>query len=168
LQTWLALATAACLWVAAFGLVGSTGMAAQARRGHEAPVSRFESASTCVACHNGLISEAGEEARDPYWHAAVRREVMDHPLAADAIEDECSKCHMPMARFDAHASGGRGAVFANLPIGAHDAPAARLAAEGVSCTVCHQIQPDNSGRRSAGRAAEGVEGSGLAKGGWYS
>jgi hypothetical protein len=159
-----ALAAAAALWIAAFGFVVSPDVAAQAPGRHETPVSHFESAGTCMACHNGLVTEAGEDvsigtswrasmmansARDPYWHAAVRREVMDHPLAAAAIEDECSKCHMPMARFDAHASGGQGAVFANLPIGAHDAPAARLAAEGVSCTVCHQIQPDNLGEPSS-------------------
>ena len=75
-------------------------------------------------------------ARDPYWHAAVRREVLDHPAAQAAIEDKCSTCHMPMARFDSAAAGGRGEVFANL---APTAPQHALAADGVSCTVCHQI-----------------------------
>ena len=78
-------------------------------------------------------------ARDPYWHAAVRREVLDHPAAQAAIEDKCSTCHMPMARFDAAAAGGQGEVFANL---APAAPQHALAADGVSCTVCHQIAAD--------------------------
>ena len=40
-------------------------------------------------------------ARDPFWQAAVRRETIDHPAAAAAIQDECAKCHMPMARTEA-------------------------------------------------------------------
>ena len=34
-------------------------------------------------------------ARDPYWQAAARREMLEHPTAAAAIQGECSKCHMP-------------------------------------------------------------------------
>jgi hypothetical protein len=85
-------------------------------------------------------------ARDPYWHAAVRREVTDHPSAQAAIEDKCSTCHMPMARFDAAAAGGQGQVFANLPAAA---PQHELAADGVSCTVCHQISAENLGEHAS-------------------
>ena len=53
----------------------------------------------------------------PYWQAAVRRETLDHPAAAAAIEDECAKCHMPMAHLTAHVAGGRGEIFAHLPVG---------------------------------------------------
>lgn len=89
-------------------------------------------------------------ARDPYWHAGVRREVTDHPQAQAAIEDKCSTCHMPMARTTAAAHGGMGQVFVNLPVLAEQLPdwdetSASLAADGVSCTVCHQIRPDNFG-----------------------
>jgi hypothetical protein len=38
-------------------------------------------------------------ARDPYWQAGVRRETIDHAGSKREIEDECSKCHMPMARY---------------------------------------------------------------------
>jgi hypothetical protein len=82
-------------------------------------------------------------ARDPYWHAAVRREVMDHPVARAAIEDKCSTCHMPMHRFTEAQRGTQGKVFdnvADLTIAPH-----ALASDGVSCTVCHQIQPGNFG-----------------------
>ena len=85
-------------------------------------------------------------ARDPYWHAAVRREVLDHPTAQAAIEDKCSTCHMPMARFDAAAAGGQGQVFANL---APASPQHDLAADGVSCTVCHQISAENLGEHAS-------------------
>jgi hypothetical protein len=82
-------------------------------------------------------------ARDPYWHAAVRREVMDHPVAQDAIEDKCSTCHMPMARYGAAQQGAQGKVFENIY--RPDSSASAWAADGVSCTVCHQIVDSNFG-----------------------
>ena len=84
--------------------------------------------------------------RVTYWHAAVRRETIDHPEHAAAIEDECSICHMPMARPRAGALGLEGRVFANLPrSGGGDTLEAQLAADGVSCTVCHQISDERLG-----------------------
>jgi hypothetical protein len=123
--------------------------------------SAFVTADECIACHTGLTAPSGEDisigfdwratmmansARDPYWHAAVRREVLDHPTAQAAIEDKCSTCHMPMARFDAAAAGGRGEVFASLAVAA---PQHALAADGVSCTVCHQISAQNLGEHTS-------------------
>jgi hypothetical protein len=87
--------------------------------------------------------------RDPYWQAAVRRETIDHPAAVAKIEDECSTCHMPMARARAKAAGREGEVFAHLPIGAGAALDDELAADGVSCTVCHQIDRDRLGTPSS-------------------
>jgi hypothetical protein len=123
--------------------------------------SAFVPSSQCIACHAQLTAPSGEDisigfdwratmmansARDPYWHAAVRREVLDHPAAQAAIEDKCSTCHMPMARFDAAAAGGQGEVFANL---ATAAPQHALAADGVSCTVCHQISAERLGEHAS-------------------
>ena len=89
---------------------------------------------------------AANSSRDPYWHAAVRRKTIDHPEHAAAIEDECSICHMPMARTRAGALGLEGRVFANLPrSGGGDTLEAQLAADGVSCTVCHQISDERLG-----------------------
>ena len=120
----------------------------------------FDTHHACIACHNGLVTPSGEDvsigfawrssmmansARDPYWQAAVRREVIDHPEAQAAIEDECSKCHMPMARYSANVNGGSGSVFAHLPIGSRDDPQDLLAADGVSCTLCHQITEEGLG-----------------------
>ena len=112
-----------------------------------------------MACHNGLVTAAGEDvsmgflwrptmmanaARDPYWRAGVRRETLDRPAAAAAIQDECSKCHMPMMRYAAHVDGQKGAVFAHPPTGGVT-PAAHLAADGVSCSMCHQVAAGNLG-----------------------
>jgi hypothetical protein len=123
----------------------------------------FLTSDNCMACHNGLVTKSGEDvsigydwratmmahsARDPYWQAGVRRELHEHPSAAAAIENECSRCHMPMANEQAHAQGKLGQVFANLAPGAPRNTSA-LAVDGVSCTVCHQIQPDNLGKPSS-------------------
>jgi hypothetical protein len=111
-----------------------------------------------MACHNGLTTVTGEDvsigvswrasmmahsSRDPYWQSAVRREAIDHPEHAAAIEDECSICHMPMTTYPARAAGGLGKVFAHLPIGHRGTDP--LAADGVSCTVCHQITEQRLG-----------------------
>jgi hypothetical protein len=129
-------------------------------------VSPFADSTRCMACHNGIVTPSGEDvsigsdwrssmmanaARDPYWHAAVRRETLDHPAASEAIQNECSACHMPMMRYEAKTAGARGQVFVHLPVGAPAAtPAALLAADGVSCTVCHRIAPDAEDRFNAG------------------
>ena len=119
--------------------------------------SSFAVGGDCLACHNGLATPSGEDvsigtawqasmmalsARDPYWQAAVRREIIDHPERAAEIQQECAACHMPMA-----ARTGPVDVFA---LAADATPAGRtdraaLARDGVSCTVCHQIQPDGLG-----------------------
>ncbi len=72
--------------------------------------------------------------------------MLDHPAVQDVIEDTCSTCHMPMARFDAAAAGGQGKVFANI---APAAPRHELAFDGVSCTVCHQISAQNLGTHAS-------------------
>ncbi len=86
--------------------------------------------------------------RDPYWQASVRRESIDHPESKRAIEDECSICHMPMARFEAREHGREGEVFKYLPLDSDD-PADKHAADGVSCSICHQISKDKLGTRES-------------------
>ena len=78
-------------------------------------------------------------ARDPYWQAGVRRESIDHPEAKNVIEDECSKCHMPMARYQAKFEKKEGQVFSHLEDLDSDDRMDQLARDGVSCSLCHQI-----------------------------
>src|SRR5262245_45662041 len=87
-------------------------------------------------------------ARDPYWHAGVRRESMDHPESKAAIEDECSKCHMPMARYQSRYEGREGEVFSHLDFRS-DEPMDLLAQDGVSCSLCHQITSEKLGSRES-------------------
>jgi hypothetical protein len=123
----------------------------------------FQTSDRCIACHNGLAARSGQDisigfdwrpsmmanaSRDPYWQAGVRRETMEHPESRAAIEDECSICHMPMARFQAKAAGGEGHVFAHVPFDP-DNDDDRLAADGVSCSLCHQITGDKLGTRES-------------------
>jgi hypothetical protein len=114
-------------------------------------------ATACMACHDRLTTTSGEDvsfgtlwqaslmansARDPYWQASMRREVSDHPTATATIEDECSRCHMPMGNEHARAAGRTGRVFANLP---GQPGADPLAVDGVACSLCHQISPARLG-----------------------
>jgi len=164
--------------LAAWGAAGPAS-AQEGGEGAAAP-QLFRTADRCMACHNGMVSPGGEDvsigfdwrasmmansARDPYWQAAVRRETIDHPSASAAIQDECAKCHMPMARYEAHTAGGELGVFVHVPVapgspgpggdgagpaatdgpGAPDARATPLAQDGVSCTICHQISSEGLG-----------------------
>src|SRR6266851_9339363 len=119
----------------------------------------FRTSDRCLACHNGLLTASGEDisigfdwrastmansSRDPYWQASVRRESIDHAESKAAIEDECSVCHMPITRYDAKVRGQRGEVFSHLPF-SNDEKEGRQAADGVSCSVCHQISKERLG-----------------------
>ncbi|MBI4486365.1 MAG: hypothetical protein HY655_10175, partial [Acidobacteria bacterium] len=123
----------------------------------------FQTSDRCFACHNTLATSAGEDisiglswrasmmansARDPYWQAGVRREVLDHPESRAAIEEECSKCHMPMAHVESRVQKHEPEVFAHLDFGSARR-VDRLAQDGVSCSACHQIRADNLGTRES-------------------
>ncbi len=114
----------------------------------------FRTSDRCVACHNELKTSSGEDisigyqwrasimansARDPYWQGSVRREVIDHPESLAAIQDECSICHMPITHLTARSEGQKAKIFDHLPISESDQEH-RAAADGVSCSVCHQIE----------------------------
>ncbi|MBW2526937.1 MAG: hypothetical protein JRI23_22335 [Deltaproteobacteria bacterium] len=135
-----------------------------AQKGQPRPL--FQTSDRCQACHNGLTTPGGESAsigvdwrpammansgRDPYWRAAVRREVLDHPSARATIEDECSRCHLPMANFESKTAGEPPQLFAHLAAAQGPAPAraAQLAIDGVSCAACHQITPKGLGTRDS-------------------
>ncbi len=124
---------------------------------------QFQTSDRCMACHNSIVDGAGldvsigfhwrasimaNSSRDPYWQASVRREVIDHAEAQAEIEDECSVCHMPITRYEAKLRGRTGEIFAHLPVNDDD-PEHRQAADGVSCSVCHQIVKDKFGTRES-------------------
>ncbi len=123
----------------------------------------FQTSDRCVACHNNIKTSTGEDisigvnwrtsmmgngARDPYWMAGVRRELTDHPTQAKLINDECTICHMPMMRYEAKLAGGEDSPFAHLPPNL-DKLSDRLADDGISCSVCHQITQEGLGTPSS-------------------
>ena len=161
---WTAFAAFAGALLLAPGAMPAQQAGGQPGQGHP---QMFETGNMCVACHNGMVTPSGEDisigkdwqtsmmansARDPYWQASIRRETLMHPSASEAIQDECSTCHMPMSRYRAKVGGAQGEIFTHLPFIHGDQGAVKaatrqnvLAADGVSCTVCHQIQPDGLG-----------------------
>jgi hypothetical protein len=141
--------------VSAFAWMGNTANGAAPNA--KSSGAEFQTSDRCVACHNGMIDSKGNDysigldwetslmansSRDPYWQASVRRETMDHGSAAAAIEDECSVCHMPIPHYMLKQTGQLTQVLANLPSSSHSD---KEHADGVSCSVCHQITPDRLG-----------------------
>lgn len=119
----------------------------------------FATGDGCALCHSAaptasaLWSSTGEDvspyalwegtmmanaARDPYWRAQLAVESADDPAHAAEFEALCMRCHTPMAHHT-HAIAGWD------PLRVGDATDHPLYSDGVSCTVCHQIQPDNLG-----------------------
>ncbi|HKL27564.1 MAG TPA: hypothetical protein VJ910_15170 [Desulfuromonadales bacterium] len=133
----------------------------------------FVLSDNCLACHNDLITSSGanvsiganwqssmmaHSSRDPYWQASVRRETIDHPASGSKIQDECAACHMPMARYQAKRQGGMGKVFNYLPILSARGQQGQLAADAVSCSMCHQIQSNKLGTQASFNAGFEVDG----------
>ena len=75
--------------------------------------------------------------------------MLDHPSHGAEIEDECATCHMPGgAEGRARGWRTRAGVLAGR---ARTVPARsrRMARDGVSCTVCHQISSERLGTRES-------------------
>jgi hypothetical protein len=128
------------------------------RQASKAANAEFRTSDRCVACHNGLKTSSGEDisigfqwrasimansSRDPYWQGSVRRESIDHPESTEAIQDECSTCHMPLIHLAAKAQGQEAGIFSHLPLAAPKKH--NPAADGVSCSVCHQVEKTGLG-----------------------
>jgi len=120
----------------------------------------FSGSGNCAVCHtpgfpnnNALRSPHGDDIsppslwrstmmanafRDPAWRAKVSAEIAAHPQYQQIIEDKCSTCHAPLGRTEAIYHGAQYYALA-------EAIADPLARDGVSCTLCHQINADNLG-----------------------
>lgn len=123
----------------------------------------FRTSDRCMACHVGMKTVRGEDysigfdwrasimansSRDPYWQGSIRRESIDHPEAKQRIENECSFCHMAAVRLADRDSGRDTHVFARFPFEALSGKTSQLqraAQDGVTCSVCHQIEKEGLG-----------------------
>lgn len=114
----------------------------------------FSGPGTCVLCHEGLTDQEGADvslttdwrstmmanaAKDPAWQAKVSSEVVRFPALEALIEAKCIACHMPMAKTQAEVDGqevaAQGDGFFDPAHPLHEA-----GMDGVSCTLCHQIE----------------------------
>lgn len=112
----------------------------------------FSGSGVCAQCHDDLIDQSGTNVspvimwrstmmanafKDPFWRAKVSAEVKELPDLQAAIEEKCIKCHAPILYKQSAHDGLKWSIA-----GIENDPLAR---DGNSCTVCHQIQPDNFG-----------------------
>ena len=114
----------------------------------------FSGSDNCAACHNGITDGDGTDvsiesawsatmmansAKDPLWKAKVASEIKRNPHLEDVINDKCSKCHAPMANHEARSAQEEIKIFDDGFLNAQN-PHYDEAMNGVSCTLCHQVQ----------------------------
>lgn len=130
-------------------------------------VDRFVTSTGCALCHSNHASATAmrdeldneiapfnlwrgtmmaNASRDPLWRAAVSLELARTPSAKRTVEAKCMRCHAPMASEAARANFIEPTI-ADL----HDDTRSlqQLSLDGVSCSVCHQIQPDQLGTEAS-------------------
>ena len=120
----------------------------------------FSGSGICAMCHGNLIDEAGNDvsndaqwrstmmanaAKDPLWQAKISSEIERNPHVKDIIEEKCSRCHMGMARYQAKVDNTPVTVLGTMGFLDPNHYLHEAAMDGVSCTLCHQIQSDNLG-----------------------
>lgn len=126
-------------------LPSSTNVNSNHRATAEACSSCHSSTNGATAMHDAQNRKIGfydlwqasmmaNSARDPFWRAMVATEVKATPSLEGAIEDKCMTCHAPMR--------GTSAEIDDLLT---PSDTASLGLDGVNCTTCHQIKPDNLG-----------------------
>ncbi|MFH1662798.1 MAG: hypothetical protein ABH934_02645 [Chloroflexota bacterium] len=113
----------------------------------------FSGSGNCAICHTNLTDSAGNDvsidshwrstmmanaARDPLWQAKVASEVARNPALKEVIEDKCASCHMPMAYTQAEEDGLSTLMFDDGFLN-QDNILYKVAMDGNSCTLCHQI-----------------------------
>jgi len=123
----------------------------------------FSASGGCTLCHTDMVDEAGNNvstdefwrsaimanaARDPYWQASVKSQLINTPDLSDFIEDKCATCHMPMGRFSVAQEDRPGLIFEDGFLNP-DNNLHTIAMEGVSCTLCHQVEARNFGEESS-------------------
>lgn len=94
--------------------------------------------------------------RDPYWHAVVASEMNNFPMLEETIADKCTVCHAPMASDFAEKEGVDLRLFSKGSVATGDFQEGLYtmdaedelfnhAMDGVSCSLCHQMEDVNFG-----------------------
>ncbi|MFC2072894.1 multiheme c-type cytochrome [Chloroflexota bacterium] len=123
----------------------------------------FAGSGQCAECHQNLVDNSGSDvsitsdwrstmmanaAKDPLWQAKVSSEIARNPDLQAVIEGKCATCHMPMARTQAIASNAPVGIFDGAFLNPEDS-LHTAAMDGVSCTLCHQIQDKSLGEHES-------------------
>jgi hypothetical protein len=82
-------------------------------------------------------------AKDPFWKAKMRQEILTNPQHEEEIGNFCTKCHAPLGRHAMEQTGVESYTFAHL-----QTDTAGL--DGVSCVACHQQSTFNLGNEHSG------------------
>jgi hypothetical protein len=82
-------------------------------------------------------------ARDPYWLAIFGEELLGHADAKEFVETTCTRCHAPAGSLEHEQTGGH-LGYDSIVKG--DGKEAELGRDGVTCTLCHQIQDVGLGK----------------------
>ncbi|OGO21235.1 MAG: hypothetical protein A2Z14_03330 [Chloroflexi bacterium RBG_16_48_8] len=123
----------------------------------------FVGSGNCAICHSNLSDQAGNDvsndshwrsammansAKDPFWQAKVSSEVARNPELKAVIEDKCADCHTPMVHTETSARGETVMLFEAGVLNPDNFQSVS-ALDGVSCTLCHQIQDLNLGEEDS-------------------
>jgi len=118
----------------------------------------YSGSGACGVCHNNLIDDNGIDvsigtawetstmanaARDPYWRAKAAATIKNYPHLEHEVNDTCTRCHAPMANDAARKDSVEPKIFEDGFLN----PANEYfdhAMDGVSCSLCHQIQDTGS------------------------
>ena len=124
---------------------------------------RFMTSDECAVCHaasaasSALRDDKGRDvspssswrgsmmglaARDPYYLAVLEHELSAHPGAESTVMSTCTRCHAPAANVELQAAG-KALSFTDLTRGTSNESV--VGRDGVTCSLCHQIQPTNLG-----------------------
>jgi hypothetical protein len=127
---------------------------ANAPTDHAFQTDHFSGSENCASCHDGLRDAVGTDvsivadwqasmmansSRDPFWRAKVASEALRNPQLSSEIEATCSRCHLPMGHVEAVFSATEATLFGDGMLHP-DNPLFDAGAEGVSCTLCHQVE----------------------------
>lgn len=111
----------------------------------------FSASGVCLLCHStsdyALRDRQGKDvspvtgwrstmlanaSKDPFWKAKVRHEGNENPSHREALENVCTRCHAPMGMVNALMNDSGKYTLDHLK---EDV----VGRDGISCTVCHQI-----------------------------
>lgn len=102
-------------------------------------------------------SVMAQATRDPYWHAVVASELDNFPMLEDTINDKCLVCHAPTAYDLAQKEGLDLRLFDKVDEQTNEVLQQGIytmdnsnelfnhAMDGVTCTLCHQMDGTNFG-----------------------